>query len=64
MASIVVVPDCSQQASRSRTLLHSVQGSVPLVTVTVDVMPPPAALISASDSPLDRMASSAYRLPA
>ena len=59
MASIVVVPDWSQQASRSLTWLHSVQGSVPLVTVIVEEMPPPAALISASDRPVDRMASSA-----
>ena len=37
---------------------------MPLVTVTVDEMPPPAAVISESDSPLDRMAISAYLLPA
>jgi hypothetical protein len=64
LASIVVVPDRSQRPSRSRTPLHSVHGSVPLVIVTVDAMPPPAAEISAEVEPLDRMASSAHRLPA
>ena len=64
LASMVVAPDRSQRPSRSRTPLHSVQGSVPLVTVTVDETPPPAAAISAADEPLDRMASSAQRLPA
>ena len=61
---MVVAPDRSQRPSRSRTPLHSVQGSVPLVTVTVDEMLPPAAAISAADEPLDRMASSAHRFPA
>ena len=37
---------------------------MPRVTVTVDATPPPAAAISAGDEPLDRMASSAQRLPA
>ena len=64
LASRVVVPDRSQRPSRRRTPLHSVQGSVPRVTVTVEFTPPPAALISAADEPLDRMASSAQRLPA
>ncbi len=64
MASIVVVPVRSQARSRSRTLLHSVHGSVPRVTVTVEAMPPPAAATSAADEPLERMASSAQRLPA
>jgi hypothetical protein len=58
------VPDRSQRPSRARTPLHSVQGSVPRVTVTVDATPPPAAAISAGEEPLDRMASSAQRLPA
>ena len=64
LASRVVVPDRSQRPSRARTPLHSVQGSVPRVTVTVDATPPPAAAISACEEPLDRMASSAQRLPA
>ncbi len=61
---MVVVPDSSQDLSRSRTPLQSVQGSVPLVTVTVDAMPPPAEAISVDDEPPDRIASSAQRLPA
>jgi hypothetical protein len=63
-ASIVVVPERSQRLSRSRTPLHRVHGSVPLVIVTVDATPPPAAVISAGEEPLERMASSAQRLPA
>ena len=61
---MVVVPDRSHRPIRSRTPLHKVHGSVPRVTVTVDDTPPPAELISAIDEPLDRMASSAQRLPA
>ena len=34
------------------------------ITVTVEPIPPPAALISPSEEPPDRMASSAQRLPA
>ena len=64
MASTVVVPDSTQERSRSRTLLHSVQGSVPRVTVTVEPMPPPAEAISWELAPLVRIASSAQRLPA
>ena len=64
MASIVVVPPRSQSASRARTPLHRVQGSVPRVTVTVDAIPPPAAAISFAEDPPDLMASSAQRFPA
>ena len=52
------------RAAGSRTPLHSVQGSVPRVTVTVEAMPPPAAAISVGEDPPERMASSAQRLPA
>jgi hypothetical protein len=44
--------------------LHSVHGSVPLVTVTVELSPPPAEMISVFDEPPDRIASSAHLLPA
>ena len=64
LASIVVVPPRSHVASRSRTPLHRVQGSVPRVTVTVEAIPPPAAAISRSEDPLDLMAISAQRFPA
>ncbi len=61
---MVVAPDRSQRPIRSLTPLHSVQGSVPRVTVTVEATPPPAWVISATEEPLERMASSAQRLPA
>ncbi len=64
MASTVVVPDRIHRLSRSRTPLHSVHGSVPLVMVTVDDTPPPAWLISCDVAPLERIASSAQRFPA
>ncbi len=64
LASMVVVPDSSHSRSRFRTPWHSVQGSVPRVTVTVEAMPPPAAAISLGEEPPVRMAISAQRLPA
>src|SRR5579875_2063754 len=61
---MVVVPFASQDRSRRRTPSQRVHGSVPLVIVTVDARPPPAAAISVADAPPDRIASSAHRFPA
>ena len=61
---MVVVPDSSHSRNRFRTPWHSVQGSVPRVTVTVEAMPPRAAVISLGEDPPVRIAISAHRLPA